>query len=111
MPFLQFYIFHSLTVIGTATCCGVVVNTDCLSILFLKKNNFFFINIALLFIIAIGLISSVTAEYPLWALKEWGKSIGLFFIAFVVADCIKEDKNSIDILLLIILAISFFTCF
>ena len=64
---------------------------------FLKKNNFFsfFINILLLSIFAIGFISSVTAEYPLWALKEWGKSIGLFFVAFVVADYIKENKNEV----------------
>lgn len=80
---------------------------------FLKKNNFFsfFINILLLSIFAIGFISSVTAEYPLWALKEWGKSIGLFFVAFVVADYIKENKNGRDILLLTILAISFLLAF
>lgn len=36
-------------------------------------------------VFALGLVSSLLAEYPLWAMKEWAKCLGLYLLAYWVA--------------------------
>lgn len=47
-------------------------------------------SVSLLILFLLGLISSFLAEYPIWALKEWGRYVGLFLTTTLIVYCAKK---------------------
>lgn len=68
------------------------------------------LNIAVIAIFWVGCISSLLSEYPVWAFKEWAKTVGLFFVALGIASSSRNEKFT-DYLMGVILCISFLLSF
>lgn len=50
-------------------------------------------------IFTLGFISSLLAEYPLWAFKEWAKYVALFLLALFIAQTAQHSKYKTALLL------------
>lgn len=57
-------------------------------------------------ILTLGTISSITAEYPQWAIKEVSRYAGLVILALLTANFAKRAKATQHFLLMCILAVS-----
>ena len=86
----------------------IVVSSICIfsSPLSLPRNAF----IALLVIFSLGLLSTLLAQYPLWAAKEWARYIGLLLLVLFVARVVQE-QHATRTLLYVLATVSFFNAF
>ena len=86
----------------------IVVSSICIfsSPLSLPRNAF----IALIVIFSLGLLSTLLAQYPLWAAKEWARYIGLLLLVLFVARAMQEQQVT-RALLYMLAIISFFNAF
>lgn len=71
-----------------------------LSTFFIKKQLFTRTTLIILYcIFIIGFISSITAEFPEWALKEWAHNLGLILIIGFLGHSAKQIKIRLLIIL------------
>jgi len=86
----------------------VTVSVVCLFTrpLALPKNAYTF----LVMIFMLGAVSTLLAEYPLWAAKEWARYIGLLLLVLFVAHAVQEQQVT-RALLYVLATISFFNAF
>src|SRR5690554_3936401 len=86
----------------------VTVSVVCLFTrpLALPKNAYTF----LVMIFMLGAVSTLLAEYPLWAAKGWARYIGLLLLVLFVAHAVQEQQVT-RALLYVLATVSFLNAF